>query len=146
MTENNDFEKNIATAFSGQVSKDSLLNINEIKAAQFKNITAGPNYLPYIIIFMLVSMIIFTAFESATMSVAVRNANDPSVNEILYGQDNFTNSFYQAFSSGKTSVIFIFLLFEGFMLYIGFLILESLLSLFWSMFRSKEAKNIKMFF
>ncbi len=146
MTENNDFEKKIGSVFSEQASKDALLNINEMKSAQFKRITAKANYFPYIMIFVLISIILFTAFESSTMSVAVKDAGDPSMNEMLYGRDNFTNSFYSAFSSGKPSAVFIFLLFEGLMLYVGFLILESLLNLVWSMFSSKEVKNIKMFF
>lgn len=146
MTENNNFEKKLVSAFSDQASNDSLVNINEMKRAQFKKITANPNYFPYIIIFALVSIIIFTAFESATMSVAVKSAGDPSMNELLSSGDNFTNSLYSAFYSGKTSAIFIFLLFEGFMLYIGFLILESVFGLVLSIFVSKKAKNIKMFF
>ncbi|HNY11330.1 MAG TPA: hypothetical protein PKK26_07025 [Candidatus Wallbacteria bacterium] len=146
MTENNDLEKKLGSAFSDQASKDSLLNVNEIKAAQYKKIIARPNYLPYAIILALVSIIIFTAFESATMPQAIRSAGDPSMTDVSYARDNFTNSLYSAFQSGRMSVIFIFLLFEGFALYVGFLILESLLMLVISVFRSKEAKNIKMFF
>jgi len=146
MTENNNFEKKLETVFSDQASKDALANINEMKAASFKKIAAKPNYFPFVIIFILVSIILFTAFESATMSVALKNTDEISMNEMLYSRDNFTNSFYSAFSSGKPSVIFIFLLFEGLMLYVGFLVLELLLSFVMSMFRSKEAKNIKMFF
>jgi len=146
MTENNNFEKKLESVFSDQASKDSLLNINNMKNAQFRRITAKTNYFPYFMIFVLVAIIIFTAFESATMSVPVKNTDDISMNEISYGRDNFTNSFYSAFNSGKTSAIFIFLLLEGLMLYVGFLILELLLGLVFSMFGSKEAKNIKMLF
>ena len=144
MTENNNFEKKLESAFSDQISKDSLANINEMKSAQFKKITAKPNYFPYVIIFILVSIIIFTAFESATMSVAVKSTDDSSMNDLLYARDNFTNSLYSVFQSGKAALIFIFLLIEGLVIYIGFLILELSLSLVLSMFRSREAKNIKM--
>lgn len=146
MTANNDFEKKLESAFSDLVLKDSLVNINEMKTAQFEKITTKPNYFPYVIIFVLVSIILFTAFESATISSAVKSADDPSMNELLYSGDNYVNSLYTVFQSGKMSAVFIFLLLEAVILYVGFLILELSLSLIMSVFRSKEVRNLKIFF